>query len=186
MSKLVFIFGPQAVGKMTVGQELAKITGLKLFHNHMTIDLVANFYSLDNEEAWRLIHIFREEIFKSAAKNDVGLIFTFMCHFDENDLDYIDQSFSKHFREAGAEIYYVELECDFEIRRQRNEHPHRLACKPTKRNLEYTRKEMENSVNNHRLNSYDGELTYKNYMKIDNTNLPPETVAKMIKEKFDL
>ena len=32
--KLVIIFGPHAVGKMTVGQELAKITDLKLFHNH--------------------------------------------------------------------------------------------------------------------------------------------------------
>lgn len=41
--KLVVIFGPLAVGKMTVGQELAKRTGLRLFHNHMTIDLVANF-----------------------------------------------------------------------------------------------------------------------------------------------
>ena len=44
--KLVLIFGPQAVGKMTVGQELAKITGLKLFHNHMTIDLVSNFFHI--------------------------------------------------------------------------------------------------------------------------------------------
>ncbi|MCC3359301.1 AAA family ATPase, partial [Bacillus sp. REN16] len=42
--KFVHIFGPQAVGKMTVGQELAKITELKLFHNHMTIDLVSNFF----------------------------------------------------------------------------------------------------------------------------------------------
>ena len=39
--KLILIFGPQAVGKMTVGQELATLTGLKLFHNHMTIDLVS-------------------------------------------------------------------------------------------------------------------------------------------------
>lgn len=39
--KFVKMFGPQAVGKMTVGQELAKITDLKLFHNHMTIDLLA-------------------------------------------------------------------------------------------------------------------------------------------------
>ncbi|MED3553043.1 hypothetical protein P4449_21750 [Cytobacillus praedii] len=37
--KFVLIFGPQAVGKMTVGQELEKITELKLFHNHMTIEL---------------------------------------------------------------------------------------------------------------------------------------------------
>jgi len=36
--KFVLIFGPQAVGKMTVGQELANLTKLKLFHNHMTGD----------------------------------------------------------------------------------------------------------------------------------------------------
>jgi hypothetical protein len=32
--KFVIIFGPQAVGKMTVGYELEKITDLKLFHYH--------------------------------------------------------------------------------------------------------------------------------------------------------
>ncbi|HDR7606865.1 TPA: hypothetical protein QCX41_004389 [Bacillus mycoides] len=41
--KFILIFGPQAVGKMTVGQELAKLTDLKNFHNHMTIDLVSPF-----------------------------------------------------------------------------------------------------------------------------------------------
>ncbi len=38
--KFVLLFGSQAVGKMEVGQELSKITDLKLFHNHMTIDLL--------------------------------------------------------------------------------------------------------------------------------------------------
>jgi len=33
--KFVILFGPLAVGKMTVGQELGKITNLTLFHNHM-------------------------------------------------------------------------------------------------------------------------------------------------------
>ena len=37
--KLVFILGDAAVGKMTVGQELMKITDLRLFHNNMTIEL---------------------------------------------------------------------------------------------------------------------------------------------------
>lgn len=41
--KFVLIFGPQAVGKMTVGHELEKRTDLKLFHNHMTIELVTPF-----------------------------------------------------------------------------------------------------------------------------------------------
>jgi len=44
MAKLVIIMGAQAAGKMTVGQELAKITDLKLFHNHMTFDLVSEFF----------------------------------------------------------------------------------------------------------------------------------------------
>ena len=42
--KLVIIFGNLAVGKMTVGQELAKITDLKLFHNHMTIEPVIEIF----------------------------------------------------------------------------------------------------------------------------------------------
>jgi hypothetical protein len=42
--ELVLLFGPQAVGKMTVGQELARITELKLFHNHMTIDLLEPYF----------------------------------------------------------------------------------------------------------------------------------------------
>ena len=40
MPKFIMIVGPQAVGKMTVGQELSKITNLKLLHNHMTIELL--------------------------------------------------------------------------------------------------------------------------------------------------
>ena len=47
--KFVLIFGPQAVGKMTVGQELAKMTDLKLFHNHMTIDLLEPLYGFSSK-----------------------------------------------------------------------------------------------------------------------------------------
>ena len=55
---LVIIFGPQAVGKMTVGHELEKITDLKLFHNHMTIELVVSLFEYETPEAQRLIRLF--------------------------------------------------------------------------------------------------------------------------------
>lgn len=89
--KLVIIFGPHAVGKMTVGQELAKITNLKLFHNHMTIDLVSNFFDFGSTEGKRLVNLFRMEIFQAVAKSDLeGLIFTFMWALDsQEDWDYI-------------------------------------------------------------------------------------------------
>ena len=44
MPKFIMIVGPQAVGKMTVGQELSKITNLKLLHNHMTIELLTKIF----------------------------------------------------------------------------------------------------------------------------------------------
>ena len=40
----IIIYGPAAVGKMTVGKELSKLTGYKLFHNHMSIEFVLQFF----------------------------------------------------------------------------------------------------------------------------------------------
>jgi len=34
--------------------------------------------------------------------------------------------------------------------------------------------------------SYDGEVPFENYMKIDNSELSSEEVARMIKEKYKL
>lgn len=92
--KLVIIFGPHAVGKMTVGQELAKITGLKLFHNHMTIDLITNFFSYGSDEGKRLVELFRREIFEAVANSNLeGLIFTFMWALDlQDDWDYVAEA----------------------------------------------------------------------------------------------
>ena len=68
--KFVTIIGPQAVGKMTVGQELAKITGLKLFHNHMTIELVAPFFDYGSPEGKKLVNSFRMQLFEEMAKSN--------------------------------------------------------------------------------------------------------------------
>lgn len=59
--KLVFIIGDAAVGKMTVGQELMKITDLRLFHNHMTIEPVIEIFGEFNSQ---VISRLREVIFE--------------------------------------------------------------------------------------------------------------------------
>ena len=53
--KLLIIAGDAAVGKMTVGQEIAKRTGLRLFHNHMSIELVLEVFGNRNAAADRRI-----------------------------------------------------------------------------------------------------------------------------------
>jgi len=64
--KFVLVFGPQAVGKMTVGSELAKITDLKLFHNHMSIELFHQFFGY-GRETMRLANKVRGELFEAFA-----------------------------------------------------------------------------------------------------------------------
>jgi hypothetical protein len=185
--KLVILFGPHAVGKMTVGQELAKLTGLKLFHNHMTIELVANFFSYGTPQGKRLVNLFRREIFEEVSRSDLeGLIFTYMWAFNEkSDWDYIDDVCSL-FESRGGEIYFVELEADFDVRIERNKTPNRLEHKPTKRDLQWSENSFRRTEEKYRLNSYGGELHRANYLRINNTCIPPEMAAAQIKDFFGL
>jgi hypothetical protein len=185
--KFVLVFGPQAVGKMTVGQELAKITDLKLFHNHMTIDLVSHFFDYGTKEGKRLVSLFRREIFEEVSKSDLyGMIFTYVWAFDmQEDWDYVNQV-SQLFESRGGTVYFVELEADLEERLERNKSTNRLEHKPSKRDIEWSEGDLKKSMEDYRLNSLEGEMQYSNYIKINNTNLSAEEVAKIIKEKFHL
>lgn len=184
--KLILIFGPQAVGKMTVGQELEKGTGLKLFHNHMTLELLHPFFGF-TEETFRLSALIREEMFKSMAKSDIrGIIFTYVWAFDrEEDKAFVEKVCSI-FEQEGHEVYFAELEADKETRIGRNKTERRLQHKPTKRNIGESEKNLLESMEQHRLNSLPGEIRGDNYIRIDNTYLEPAETAEKIIEAFAL
>ena len=177
--KLVLIIGSGAVGKMTVGQELMKITDLRLFHNHMMIEPVIDVFGYFHGEA---IQKLREVIFDEFVKGDYeGMIFTVIWAFDmPSDREYVMNVASKF-----DEVYCVELIADQNVRLERNKTENRLKNKASKRDLVASEQRLLNE-DNHRLVSDDGEIPFENYLRIDNTDLAPDVVAKMIKEKFDL
>lgn len=180
--KFVVIIGDGAVGKMTVGQKLAKITGLRLFHNHMSIEPILEIFGEYNADITRK---FRELVFTEFVKTDkYGLIFTYIWAFDEQS----DWEYMEHLREifCDADIYYVELVAPQEIRLQRNSTTNRLKYKPSKRNIEWSDQMIVESDEEDRLVSFDGEIPYDNYVKIDNSELSAERTAKIIKETFNL
>lgn len=188
MKNLIIIIGPHAVGKMTVGQELAKITDLRLFHNHMSIELTRKLFDHSEREWKELNESIRQKVFELFAKSELpGLIFTFMCAFDvQSEFEYLDSIISL-FKENGADCHVVELCADFDVRLERNKTENRLLHKESKRDLEWSEREMRKTSEKYRLNSYDGEeLPFESYIKIDNTNLSPDIVAKMIKAEFTL
>ena len=187
MSKLVLITGPQAVGKMTVGQELTKITNLKLFHNHMSIDFVSNFFSYGTEIGRNLVNKIRMEILEAVAKSDLeGIIFTVVMAYDcKEDVEQMEKM-KNSFKENNGEVYYIELQAPLEIRMERNKTENRKKHKPSKRDEEFSERLLLRSDIAFRTESEEGEVTEKNYLKIDNTNISAKEVAKIIKEKFNL
>lgn len=182
--KLVFIIGDAAVGKMTVGQELMKITDLRLFHNHMSIELAIDVFGYFHGKASNRI---REVIFEEfAATDNYGLIFTYMWAFDQkSDWNYIEHV-TDIFRKKGAEIYYVELVAPQEVRLQRNTTENRLKHKASKQDTETSNQRLINDDNKYRCVSLDGEIQFENYIKIDNSHISPKQVAKIIQERFNL
>ena len=183
---LVILLGPHAVGKMTVGQALAGITPLRLFHNHISIELARKLFA-HNEPEFRLLNdSIRQTVFRLFAKGEFpGLIFTYMCDFDQqSEFDYL-QNLIQLFRGEGASCHVVELSADFDVRIERNKTENRLYHKESKRDLAWSEAEMRRTSALHRLNSREGEdLPFESYLKIDNTHLTPDAVALQIKNYF--
>jgi chloramphenicol 3-O-phosphotransferase len=107
--KLVFLHGAPAVGKLAVARELARLTGYRLFHNHLTVDLVGSLFAFGSKP----FVLLREKIwlaaFHEAAKNNLSLIFTFNPErtvreqFIQDAMDVVES--------AGGKIIFVELVC---------------------------------------------------------------------------
>ena len=62
----------------------------------------------------------------------------------------------------------------------------RLEHKASKRDIEASNARLLRDDAAHRMESLPGEIPFENYIKIDNTELAPETVAQMIRDRFGL
>jgi hypothetical protein len=106
--KLVFVHGPAAVGKYTVGRELAVLTGCEFYHNHLVVDEVLKYHTFGTpgfiEHRDRL---WREHFEKALREKKTGLIFTFN---PENTVPqaFLDWLFDSCQR-AGVPLVSVEL-----------------------------------------------------------------------------
>ena len=179
--KLVLIVGDSAVGKMTVGQELQKLTRLRLFHNHMTIEPVLEIFQDFNVD---VILKLRYLIFEEFVKTDhAGMIYTCMWDYDaQEDWDIMNKILGIF---EGAEIYCVELTAPLDVRLQRNATENRLRHKASKRDIEASNARLL-KYSKRRFISRDGEIPIENFIRIDNSNLDADTVARMIQERFRL
>ena len=123
--KLIFLYGLPATGKLTVARELAAMTGYKLFHNHLTVDLLLSVFDFGSPGFVALREQIWLSVFDQAGLSQLaGLIFTFAPE------PTVRPGFPKMVLAAvekgGGEVDFVELVCPHGELRRRLGSPSRL------------------------------------------------------------
>ncbi len=110
---LVFVYGLPATGKLTVAQELAKITGYKLFHNHLVVDLLLSVFDFGTPPFVQLREEIWLSVFEQAARSQLpGMIFTFNPETTVRR-DFVPTVIRAVARTGGT-VDFVELICPIE------------------------------------------------------------------------
>lgn len=178
----IILIGAQASGKVTIGQELEKLTDLTLFHNHESIDFVTKFIPMSSE-ARELIDELRLLFFKTFAKRQQSIIFTVVIDFNApEDIAFLE-TLQSVFHDFDREVLFVELETDLKERLRRNKIENRLYHKPIKRHLEWSEKDILDTAKFANFNPAKAPENLKHYCKINNTSLSAQETAQFIVQK---
>ncbi len=178
---LLFVFGPPAVGKMTVGRAIADASGFRLFHNHHVIEPLLDVFEFETPQFQTLMSEFRQRVLEEAAAADIDLVFTLVWALDLPEDAAAMRRHLAPFVEAGRRIVMVELYADLETRLDRNRTPYRLAEKKSKRDLAWSEgnvRDLERIQMNTGVSSPGDEVIAGfPHLRIDNTDRAPEDVA---------
>src|SRR5687767_690854 len=81
---LVIIYGPPGVGKLTVAQALAAITGFRVFHNHIAMDCAEAVLPRGTPEFSELVIQLRLAVLDAASAAEVSLIITYLYGYPQD------------------------------------------------------------------------------------------------------
>jgi hypothetical protein len=175
--KLVVIYGPPGVGKLTTARALAKLTGFRLFHNHLSFDLVKAVFDFPTRPFLQLLETIRLAAFEAAVREELpGLIFTFVYAAPEDD-GFV-QKMVRSVESLGGELVFVRLTCDAAVheRRVAGEERRGLGKIAT---VEALRRMLARS-------NLTAPVPLRSSLEIDNSTLEPDVVAARIAQHFAL
>lgn len=174
--KLVMIYGPPAVGKLTVAQELEKLTGYKLLHNHLIANAYGPIFGYGTEIGRRLNVTFRGEIYEAAVKSGLtGLISTFSYYGDKKNNEFIKELI-RRVGKHGGKIYFVKLFASEDKLRQR------VIKSSRKKFHKVTTVGKLNEIIKQGRGQKPLPKKIAPTLEIDNSNLSPKKTALLIKD----
>ena len=184
MPDLIVIFGPPAVGKAAVGHALAKLTGFRFFHNHMTAEPVAALFGW-GAAPWLLSQL-RLTLFTAALAqpNMPSIIFTFVWALDlEGDGEFIQQVVTL-FEASGGQVFFVELVASLPVRLEREGTPLRLSLKPSKHNVQSARALLVEFEGKYKFNSTNDFPYPEHHLVLNTEQYSPLECAQRIAARW--
>ncbi|WP_456830830.1 AAA family ATPase [Deinococcus sp. UYEF24] len=124
--KVVFLYGPPGTGKLTVARELCRQTGLRLFHNHLTVDLAGSLFTHGSPQYFDYVQHLRREAFGRATAAGVSLVFTFWYSRESRPSV---AAYRSIVESGGGEVLFTRLWCRPEVLERRVADPSRQGWK---------------------------------------------------------
>ena len=188
MPNLVVLFGPPASGKAAIGHELARLTGYRFFHNHLTADPSAALFGWGTERFRSVVNSVRQLLLTEAASDPSipGVIFTYVWALDDpNEAETMEQ-YARLFEAEGGRSYFVELLARLETRTEREGTPFRMALKPAQRDVEAARARQVEVEGRYRMNTNGKFPLGYPHVIIDTEQHRPEAAARVVQELLGL
>jgi tRNA uridine 5-carbamoylmethylation protein Kti12 len=174
---LVYLYGPPAVGKLTVAKKLSKLTGYKIFHNHMTIDHAELIFEWGTKEFNELVGKYRKYTIEVASKSKLkGMIITFVYAHPEDD-KYIKELI-KIVENNNGKFLPVQLYCNKDILYKRLKGVSRKEYGKIK-----YKKKLDKVLKKYQLFN---PMPFIKGLSIDNTKLSPSKAAQLIVKHYKL
>ena len=188
MGELLVVIGPPAVGKMTVGRAICAASDFRLFHNHHTIEPLADVFGFGSPSFNALKDELRHRVIEVAAEHEVRLVFTFVWPVDEVEDARVVREYLAPYVDRGRRVSFVELYAGLETRLVRNVQPDRVTAKPSKADLEWSDAHVRELEAGYRMNTdptdptthADAVLRDFPHLRLDNTDLSPQQAAARI------
>lgn len=180
---VIIIYGPIAVGKLTVAKELAKKIKFKLTHNHLINDLAWSVFTRGEKDTNAIVEKLRYDFYEAAVKYGHDIIITHAFSYNYisgtglKDPEYLKR-LEKKLEKAGANVLCVHLQARTKelFARVKGE----------------SRKEHKKLVNVSILKNLSKEKDWvttapvKNNFIVDTTNLSPKKTTELIIKHYGL
>lgn len=73
---LLYLYGPPAVGKLTIARHVAERTAFRLFHNHLSVNALTSVFDFGSPPFVDALSRLRLDVFETAAREGTDVVFT--------------------------------------------------------------------------------------------------------------